>query len=44
MSSSFGLASREVAYQPFLNWPGSMLPGESGVLFSPNDPANRLPD
>jgi hypothetical protein len=33
---------QDVAYRQFLNWLGGTLFEEIGVLFSPNDPANRL--
>ena len=33
---------QDVAYQHFLEWLGSTLSKEIGVLFSPHDPANRL--
>jgi hypothetical protein len=38
----FRTGQQEVAYRHFLDWLGSTLSGEIGVLFSPNDPANRL--
>jgi hypothetical protein len=33
---------QDVAYRHFLDWLGGLLSDEIGVLFSPNDPANRL--
>ena len=33
---------QETAYRHFLDWLGATLSEEIGVLFSPNDPANRL--
>ena len=33
---------QELAYRHFLDWLGSLLSDEIGVLFNPNDPANRL--
>jgi len=33
---------QEVAYRNFLNWLGGTLSEEIGVLFNPNDPANRI--
>jgi hypothetical protein len=33
---------QDVAYRHFLDWLGGALSEEIGVLFSPNDPANRL--
>ena len=33
---------QDVAYRHFLEWLGSTLSEEIGVLFSPHDPANRL--
>ncbi len=33
---------QDVAYRHFLDWLGGTLSEEIGVLFSPNDPANRL--
>src|SRR5208282_5076696 len=32
----------DVAYRHFLDWLGGLLSDEIGVLFNPNDPANRL--
>jgi hypothetical protein len=34
--------NQELAYRHFLDWLGGLLSEEIGVLFSPNDPANRL--
>jgi hypothetical protein len=33
---------QDVAYRHFLDWLGGLLSDEIGVLFNPNDPANRL--
>jgi len=33
---------QDLAYQHFLDWLGGTLSGEIGVLFNPNDPANRI--
>ena len=33
---------QELAYRHFLDWLGGLLSDEIGVLFNPNDPANRL--
>ena len=33
---------QEVAYRNFLDWLGGTLSQEIGVLFNPNDPANRI--
>jgi hypothetical protein len=33
---------QDVAYRHFLDWLGGLLSEEIGVLFSPNDPANRV--
>lgn len=33
---------QDIAYRHFLNWLGSTLSEEIGVLFSPNDPSNRF--
>jgi hypothetical protein len=33
---------QDVAYRHFLDWLGSLLSAEIGVLFNPHDPANRL--
>jgi len=38
----FNTGHQEVAYRHFLDWLGGLLSDEIGVLFSPNDPANRL--
>ena len=38
----FRTGQQDVAYRHFLDWVGSTLSGEIGVLFNPNDPANRL--
>jgi hypothetical protein len=38
----FNSGHRDVAYRHFLDWLGGSLSEEIGVLFSPNDPANRL--
>ena len=38
----FNSGQQEDAYRHFLNWLGSTLSQEIGVLFSPNDPANRI--
>ena len=38
----FRTGQQDVAYRHFLDWLGSTLSEEIGVLFSPNDPANRL--
>jgi hypothetical protein len=38
----FRTGQQDVAYRHFLDWLGSRLSEEIGVLFSPNDPANRL--
>jgi hypothetical protein len=38
----FTSGQQDVAYQHFLDWLGGLLSEEIGVLFSPNDPANRL--
>jgi hypothetical protein len=38
----FNTGQQEVAYRHFLDWLGSQLSEEIGVLFSPTDPANRL--
>lgn len=38
----YNSGQREVAYRHFLNWLGGALSEEIGVLFNPNDPANRL--
>src|SRR5262249_13217917 len=33
---------QDIAYRHFLDWLGGTLSEEIGVLFNPNDPANRL--
>src|SRR5271157_5761045 len=38
----FNTGQQEIAYRHFLNWLGGQLSEEIGVLFNPNDPANRL--
>lgn len=38
----FNTGDQERAYRHFLNWLGGQLSEEIGVLFNPNDPANRL--
>ena len=38
----FNTGQQEQAYRHFLNWLGGLLSEEIGVLFNPNDPANRL--
>jgi hypothetical protein len=38
----FNTGHQDVAYRHFLNWLGGALSDEIGVLFNPNDPANRL--
>ena len=38
----FNTGHQDVAYVHFLNWLGGLLSEEIGVLFNPNDPANRL--
>ena len=38
----FNTGHQSIAYRHFLNWLGSLLSDEIGVLFDPNDPANRL--
>jgi len=38
----FNTGHQDVAYRHFLDWLGSLLSEEIGVLFNPNDPANRL--
>ncbi len=38
----FSIGQQDIAYRHFLNWLGGQLSEEIGVLFSPNDPANRL--
>jgi hypothetical protein len=38
----FNTGHQDVAYRHFLDWLGGLLSEEVGVLFNPNDPANRL--
>jgi hypothetical protein len=38
----FNRGHQDVAYRRFLDWLGGLLSEEIGVLFSPNDSANRL--
>ena len=38
----FNTGRQDVAYRRFLDWLGGALSDEIGVLFNPNDPANRL--
>jgi hypothetical protein len=38
----YSTGQQELAYRHFLDWLGSLLADEIGVLFNPNDPANRL--
>src|ERR1700730_14314670 len=38
----FNTGHQDVAYRHFLDWIGGLLSDEIGVLFNPNDPANRL--
>ncbi len=38
----FNTGQQDVAYRHFLDWLGGALSEEIGVLFNPNDPANRL--
>ena len=38
----FSTGQQELAYRHFLDWLGGLLSEEIGVLFNPNDPANRL--
>ena len=38
----FNTGHQDIAYRHFLDWLGGLLSEEIGVLFSPNDPANRL--
>ncbi|MCH8148030.1 MAG: hypothetical protein IH987_08565, partial [Planctomycetes bacterium] len=38
----FNTGDQETAYRHFLDWVGGSLSEEIGVLFHPNDPANRL--
>jgi len=38
----YNTGQQDVAYRHFLDWLGGTLSEEIGVLFNPNDPANRL--
>lgn len=38
----FNTGHQDIAYRHFLDWLGSFLSDEIGMLFNPNDPANRL--
>ncbi|MGA8610594.1 MAG: hypothetical protein WB760_02530, partial [Xanthobacteraceae bacterium] len=38
----FNTGHQDVAYRHFLDWLGGLLSDEIGVLFNPDDPANRL--
>jgi hypothetical protein len=38
----FNTGQQDIAYRHYLDWLGGQLSGEIGVLFNPNDPANRL--
>jgi hypothetical protein len=38
----FNTGQQDLAYRHFLDWLGGLLSDEIGVLFNPNDPANRL--
>jgi hypothetical protein len=38
----FNTGHQDIAYRHFLDWLGGLLSEEIGVLFNPNDPANRL--
>ena len=38
----YNTGHQDVAYRNFLDWLGGALSDEIGVLFNPNDPANRL--
>ena len=38
----FNTGHQDLAYRHFLDWLGGTLSEEIGVLFNPNDPANRL--
>ena len=38
----FNTGHQDIAYRRFLDWLGGLLSDEIGVLFNPNDPANRL--
>jgi hypothetical protein len=38
----FNTGHQDIAYRRFLDWLGGFLSDEIGILFNPNDPANRL--
>lgn len=38
----FSTGNQELAYRHFLDWLDGLLSEEIGILFNPNDPANRL--
>jgi hypothetical protein len=38
----FNTGQQDIAYRHYLDWLGGQLSEEIGVLFNPNDPANRL--
>jgi len=38
----FNTGQQDIAYRHFLNWLGALLSDEIGVLFNPDDSANRL--
>jgi hypothetical protein len=38
----YNTGHQDIAYRRFLDWLGGLLSDEIGVLFDPNDPANRL--
>ena len=38
----FNRGHQDIAYRHFLDWLGGFLSDEIGILFNPNDPANRL--
>jgi hypothetical protein len=38
----FNTGHQDIAYRHFLDWLGGFLSDEIGILFNPNDPANRL--
>lgn len=38
----FNTGHQDIAYRHYLDWLGGLLSEEIGVLFNPNDPANRL--
>ena len=38
----FNTGHQDIAYRHFLDWLGNFLSDEIGILFNPNDPANRL--